>query len=148
MDKILAPIKQRILQIIDYKEVNKALFFRKLEIAASNFRSNSLYSEAGGDVIAKISSEFPDVNLEWLINGKGKMFKDSTQLIAEEPEITYSAGFKNDLYERLILEKEERIQEKDDRIRELNKNLEELRKQLTTQDKRNVSSAKIAGHKS
>ena len=52
MDKILAPIKQRILQIIDFKEVERTKFFKILGLASSNFRGNALCSEVGGDVIA------------------------------------------------------------------------------------------------
>lgn len=73
MDKILAPIKGRILQLIDYKGVDKIKFLEKNKLSASNYRSKSLYSEVGGDVIAKISSLFPDINVHWLVTGEGKM---------------------------------------------------------------------------
>lgn len=80
MDKILAPIKQRILQFIEFNGFNKNSFFDKLEVSASNFRSKSLYSEVGGDVIAKISSQYPDVNIEWLVTGNGSMIKHNNRV--------------------------------------------------------------------
>lgn len=78
MDKILAPIKQRILKYLEYKEVEKKKFFDKINVSASNFRSKSLYSEVGGDVIAKISSLYPEISPNWLLTGKGSMLIDKT----------------------------------------------------------------------
>lgn len=77
MDKILAPIKQRVIQVIEKKQLNKEKFFEKIQVSASNFRSKSLFSEIGGDVLAKISSEFPDVSPSWLLNGEGEMLLQS-----------------------------------------------------------------------
>ena len=76
MDKILAPIKQRILQFVDYKQIERKNFFGELNVATSNFRGNALYSEVGGDVIAKILSNHPKLNAEWLLTGNGDMLKD------------------------------------------------------------------------
>lgn len=73
MDEYLAPIKQRILQYVDYKQYKRGDFFSKLEIAASNFRSKSLKSEVGGEAIAKISSFYSDINSDWLLSGTGNM---------------------------------------------------------------------------
>ncbi len=84
MDKILAPIKQRIIQFIDFKGFEKKKFFESLAISASNFRSQSLFSEAGGDVIAKISSHYPEINPEWLLSGNGPMFKSDKNFPIEK----------------------------------------------------------------
>lgn len=75
MDKILAPIKQRILQFVDYKQIERKNFFGELNVATSNFRGSALYSEVGGDVIAKILSNHPKLNAEWLLTGNGDMLK-------------------------------------------------------------------------
>jgi len=79
MDKILAPIKQRILLFIDSQGITKKYFFESLKISASNFRSNGLYSEIGGDVLAKILSEYNQLNTEWLLTGKGQMLKSNKE---------------------------------------------------------------------
>ncbi len=75
MSKILAPIKQRILKYVEFKGLTKGIFFSSLEVSPSNFRSKSLESEVGGDVIAKISSLYSDINIEWLLTGSGEMLK-------------------------------------------------------------------------
>lgn len=90
MDKILAPIKQRIIQFIDFKGFEKKNFFENLEISASNFRSQSLFSEVGGDVIAKISSAYPEINTEWLLIGKGPMLRDEYSSVVHEPGEVYT----------------------------------------------------------
>jgi len=81
MDKISAPIKNRILQFINNKGFEKKKFFEELEVSASNFRGTSLKSEVGGDVIAKISSSYPEINLNWLISGKGIMIKEDIGVV-------------------------------------------------------------------
>ncbi len=75
MVKIKAPIKERILQFIDYKGFSKKYFFENLGVSASNFRSQNLYSEISGDVIAKILSQYPVINPDWLIMGTGGMLR-------------------------------------------------------------------------
>lgn len=100
MDKILAPIKNRILQFIDYNGIAKGNFFKELNISASNFRSNSLYSEVGGDVIAKISSLRPDLNLVWLITGEGEMLI-TDQESKESPKEAVNEQDRDELWERL-----------------------------------------------
>lgn len=92
MDKILAPIKQRILQVIDYKQVERIKFFKNLNIAASNFRGNGVYSEVGGEVIAKILAEFPEINSEWLLTGQGKMLKNEVQKEVSAPITGQNVG--------------------------------------------------------
>lgn len=76
MDKILAPIKARIIQFAEIKKITKKDFFEELGVSASNFRSSGLKSEVGGDVIAKILAQYPEINPQWLITGDGEMFKE------------------------------------------------------------------------
>jgi hypothetical protein len=73
MDKILSQIKQRILQYIDFKGIKKEYFFEITGISASNFKGEGLKSDLGGDKIAKILSNFPDLNPTWLMTEKGDM---------------------------------------------------------------------------
>jgi len=73
MDENSAPIKQRILEYIEYKGLKKGEFFAQINVSPSNFRSKSLKSEVGGEVIAKILSLYEEINPLWLLNGKGSM---------------------------------------------------------------------------
>lgn len=87
MDKNLALIKQRILQYIDIKGFEKIKFFENLNISSSNFRGKAMYSEAGGDIIAKILSFDKSLSSDWLLTGRGNMFVYGDVL--NEPESEY-----------------------------------------------------------
>jgi hypothetical protein len=78
MDKIFSPIKERIMQFIDNEGIIKAVFYGKIKISSSNFKGDGAKSELGGDIIAKILSEYPNLNPEWLLTGKGEMLKKSS----------------------------------------------------------------------
>jgi transcriptional regulator len=115
MDKILAPIKQRILQFVDYKQIERKNFFGELNVATSNFRGNALYSEVGGDVIAKILSNHPKLNAEWLLTGNGKMLKSEgdTEVI-KTPRVEVIAPIKvegRSLMPKVIVLKDEDVEE-------------------------------------
>ena len=115
MDKILAPIKQRILQFVDYKQIERKIFFGELNVATSNFRGNALYSEVGGDVIAKILSNHPKLNAEWLLTGNGEMLKSEgdTEVI-KTPRVEVIAPIKvegRSLMPKVIVLKDEDVEE-------------------------------------
>lgn len=115
MDKNLAPIKQRILQFVDYKQIERKNFFGELNVATSNFRGNALYSEVGGDVIAKILSNHPKLNAEWLLTGNGKMLKSEgdTEVI-KTPRVEVIAPIKvegRSLMPKVIVLKDEDVEE-------------------------------------
>ena len=95
MDKILAPIKQRILQYVDFKQIERKSFFGDLNVATSNFRGSALYSEVGGDVIAKILSNYTELNAEWLLTGSGEMLKgEGAREVTKAPPIEIIAPVK------------------------------------------------------
>lgn len=70
-------VKDRIVQIIDYKGIAKESFFKNIGVSSANFRGKAKESDVGTITIAKILSEIPDVNPEWLITGVGSMLRDS-----------------------------------------------------------------------
>jgi hypothetical protein len=71
-------IKERILQLLESKGVVKDKFFNKIGVSYGNFKGKSLKSGLNSDTIAEISAIFPDVNLEWLLTGKGSMIKSES----------------------------------------------------------------------
>lgn len=138
MDKILAPIKQRILQVIDYKQVERIKFFKNLNIAASNFRGNGVYSEVGGEVIAKILAEFPEINSEWLLTGQGKMLKNEVQKEVSAPITGQNTSIleqENAFLKKDIQRLEEQIKDKDKIISTLESNQKLLQEKLSAYEK-------------
>ena len=75
----ISTIKGRILQFIDFKGITKEEFYRKTEISASNFKGANMKSEIGGDKIVKISTIYPEINLDWLISGEGEIEKQKVK---------------------------------------------------------------------
>ncbi len=73
-------MKTRIKELILKEKLNSAQFAIEIGIAAS-----SLHHIVSGrnnpslEVIQKILLRYPQINAEWLINGKGAMFKDLVQ---------------------------------------------------------------------
>jgi len=78
MDKI-SPIKQRILQYIEYKKISKEFFCQKTGISTGNLKGKSLLSEIGGTQIVEILSIFEEISPEWLLTGNGTMIKNITK---------------------------------------------------------------------
>lgn len=72
-------IKERIIQFIDYKGVVKERFYEKIGMTSANFRGKAKETPINSTAIENILSEFPDLNLEWLITGKGEMILGNTQ---------------------------------------------------------------------
>ena len=77
-------IKERIIQFIDSKGVTKEHFYNKIGMTSANFRGKAKETPINSTAIENILSEFPDLNLDWLITGKGEMTKMSTQIVKNE----------------------------------------------------------------
>lgn len=68
----ISPIKDRILQFIDYKGISKYKFYQETGITRGVLDKESGISE---DNIAKFIAYSDEINLEWLLLGKGEMLK-------------------------------------------------------------------------
>ncbi len=91
MDEIFPNIKERILQIPDYKRISKESFFKSIGASYGNFKGKSKKSSLNADVVAYISTKYPDISIEWIITGKGSMEKDDDTLKKND------ASLKNEL---------------------------------------------------
>lgn len=81
-------IKERIIQLIEYKCIAKENFYKKIDVTSANFRGKAKNSDVGSITIAKIISQIPDVNPEWLITGKGSMLKEDIIEAKKQDHIT------------------------------------------------------------
>lgn len=74
-------MKERILQFIDYKGFSKRKFYAETGL------SNGILDKTSGlsvETLEKIYSVFPEINLEWLITGKGEMLKSSQNITIKD----------------------------------------------------------------
>lgn len=96
MDKIFSPIKERLMFFIENQNIKKEDFYKKTGITASNFKGAGAKSELGGDKIAKILFNYPEINADWLLMNNGQMMRDNDNLI-NEPKGIYKKIIKNGL---------------------------------------------------
>lgn len=77
----MTTISERVMLLIDHKKIPKENFFITIGAVSSTFTGKDAKSTLDSTTIYKILSEIPDVNLEWLITGKGEMLRnrDSTE---------------------------------------------------------------------
>lgn len=69
----MATTKERIILLLNSKGVTISKFFSSIGVSYSNFKGKQLESSPSADIVAKIKSNFPDVNTDWLLTGEGEM---------------------------------------------------------------------------
>ncbi|HAY3591727.1 TPA: DNA-binding protein [Elizabethkingia anophelis] len=72
----MSNIKDRVLQIAEYKNISKELFFKELGLSYANFKGIQKKSALGSDTIDIILSKYNDISTEWLVLGKGDMLNN------------------------------------------------------------------------
>lgn len=70
--------KDRLKEFLSYKKIGRNKFEAKLGLANGYMSSKGITITS--EVIEKTSSEYPELNLDWLITGKGEMLKNTTQV--------------------------------------------------------------------
>lgn len=70
-------IKDRIIQVLEYKSIAKERFYTKIGMTSANFRGKARETPINSTAIENILSVIPDLNLVWLITGNGEMLTKS-----------------------------------------------------------------------
>ena len=74
-------MNQRLQQFLSAENISQAQFADSIDVArASVSHVLAGRNKPGYDFIRSISEHYPKLNLEWLISGKGKMYKQDTFL--------------------------------------------------------------------
>ena len=77
-------MNQRLQQFLNAENISQSQFADRLGVAkASVSHILAGRNKPGYDFIESLSRQFPNLNLEWLINGRGRMYK----VTGQEPEI-------------------------------------------------------------
>jgi transcriptional regulator with XRE-family HTH domain len=84
-------MKERILKILENERLTATRFADRIGVQRSSISHIiSGRNKPSYDFILKTVSSFPNINAEWLINGKGSMYKDEKSIEGEikvEPEL-------------------------------------------------------------
>ena len=78
-------IKERIIQLIEYKNIPKESFYVKIGMTSASFRGKAKNSPLNSTAIENILSEIPDVNLQWLLTGEGEMMRSEVNILYDPP---------------------------------------------------------------
>jgi hypothetical protein len=131
-------IKERIVKILEYNKIAKEKFYTEIGMTSANFRGNARKRPINSDAIEKIFSIIPDINLEWLLTGKGEMLKKDLPLKEDGTGTAFTQQIiellKNQLGEkdRQLSEKDKQIAEKDKQITTLAEALKDVKNGFAT----------------
>ena len=84
-------MKQRLEQFISAENLTQSQFADKIGVARANLSHiMSGRNNPGYDFFIQTSNAFPDLNLEWLMTGHGRMYKDTTlRQDSSQPELPF-----------------------------------------------------------
>ncbi len=119
-------MKERIDKLIKALNISGREFSRS--IGKSESFSRTITGSIGSDVLVEIIRTYPEVNLSWLITGKGEMFNKNTNAEIETTEKTSP--------EFLL----EYLKEKDKTIGDLREEIGRLKQELLSYEQREGSS--------
>ncbi len=84
MENNFSTIKGRVVELVKYKGITLESFFEMIGMTSANFRGSSKKRPLNSTAIENIFSLIPDVNLEWLITGKGEMLKKTETALVHQ----------------------------------------------------------------
>lgn len=88
----ITSIKERIVQYLDFKGLVKEHFFSSIGVTSANFRGKAQETPLNSTAIENIITKYPDINLNWLITGKGEMLQVAkAQQVMNEPQSEYTS---------------------------------------------------------
>ena len=110
-------MNKRLKQLIDYYGISTRQFEQKINvsngvIAKVLVQNTTLRS----DVLSKIADSFPDINIGWILTGKGEMFLQKSGNTQEED--TRFVKIPTDVWEAMQMQTES-LKKKDDQISQL-----------------------------
>jgi|SRR5690606_36546052 len=81
-------VKERVKEFLNNQNITISVFEKSIN--ASNGYVNSISKSIGIDKINIILEKYPNLNIEWLLTGKGEMLKKpETSNIVSEPQTSY-----------------------------------------------------------
>lgn len=83
MDKKISYIKERVLQIAQNKGVSYDKFCKDIGMTYGSFKGSQKKTTINSDALDKILSINNEVSPDWLLTGKGSMYRNSLDILNE-----------------------------------------------------------------
>lgn len=115
-------IKERIIELIELKGIPKEKFYLQIGMTSANFRGKAKERPLNSNTIENIISVIPDVNIEWLLTGKGEKLKSKKK-----------DNQKADDRDQYIIELQK------EKIERLGKKIDRLKKELESKNGYNIA---------
>lgn len=126
-------VKDRLIEYLRYKKINKSQFGRRIGVSSAFI--SSMRNSMAPDKIQSISSNYPDLNIAWLMTGDGLMindeFKKEADCVIEDSKIDLNKVL--DILQKQtdsIAYKDELLKKQAEQIERLSKKIETLNGQL------------------
>lgn len=81
-----SPIKQRILLFLAKKQVTQYEFYKNTGVTRGVLGQNNGISE---DNLSRFLAYYPEVNIEWLMTGRGEMLENKEETTPISPSVSY-----------------------------------------------------------
>ncbi|MEG1842545.1 MAG: hypothetical protein RR221_07530 [Alistipes sp.] len=86
----------RIKKYLDYKGITNRAFELKFGFSNGSFASQLKNGKTiGVDRLENILCEYTDIDIEWLLTGRGSMLRDERPAAASEPTVIYNSDPKD-----------------------------------------------------
>lgn len=88
----IATTKERILEYIDYKGISKQVFFKETGLKRGFLDADKLHTSIPDTFIATIIAKYPEIDLSWLLTGRGSMLKSEGVALMGDKEAGKEKG--------------------------------------------------------
>jgi len=134
MDKKYTYIKERVLSIADFKSISKEKFLADIGMTYGSFKGKAKEGTLNSDAVAKIYTKHPDINIEWLLTGKGEMIKNEESVHTAIPSLNenskeHGKNYRDMYYDSLV--KYQNLNEKYLKLKDAFESLKKDDKQLS-----------------
>jgi hypothetical protein len=65
-------IKERVVQIAKKQSISQAKFYQSIGMTSASFRGKALHTQLNSNAIVNIITNYPEVDLRWLLTGEEK----------------------------------------------------------------------------
>jgi hypothetical protein len=127
-------LKNRLIEVAGYKHISLRKLEEFFELKRGNISNMSAGGAVGSDKLAKIIDKMPELSIDWLLTGKGKMLRNNQEIVDISNSTIVGANVNgigisiNDFTEMINLQKgyQDLLKKKDEHISKSQEQMDEL----------------------